>query len=239
MHPHRPTVLIDLDGTMSDSLPGIQAGFREAMAAIDHPVPGAEFLDTIAGPPMLESFARLGITGQRAQTALAAYMAQQQRGGWRQTSMFAGWPELLHSWRADGFALATATSKGEYYTRKTLDMFGLLDFFDVIGAADDHGTRREKDDVIEYALAELGLPATRCAAYAPDAAQAPDTRGRGPRQVVMIGDRSHDFAGAAVFGLPAVAVGWGYGPDAEREQAAAIAHTMQELDAAVRGLLAE
>lgn len=240
-HPHPPTVLIDVDGTISDSLPGIRAGFLAGLAAVAEPVPEESFLARIAGPPMVDSFAALGITGDRARRALAAYRAQQAAGGWADTRMFDGWPGLLDGWRAAGFRIATATSKGGVFTRRVLARFGILDRFDAIGAADDAGDRRAKDEVIGHTLRMLGLPAVRRAGYRPDDPDAAGGAGPGGSAlpgVVLVGDRSHDFAGAHVFGLPAVAVGWGYGDAAERARADALAADAAALDAAVRRLLA-
>lgn len=224
-----PTLLIDVDGTISDSLPGIQRGFRDGLAAVGQPLPDDEFLARLAGPPMRESMARAGLSGTRLDTALAAYREQQRAGGWADTRMFDGWPELLDGWRADGIRLATATSKGGHFARKVLDKFGILDRFDFIGAADDAGTRQEKIDVLDHTLTSLGLPAQRREPVRP-------TPG-GPFPTVMIGDRIHDIEGAHTFGLPCIAVGWGYGPDRERERADAIAHDMAELDRHARTLL--
>ncbi|MEJ5920211.1 MULTISPECIES: HAD hydrolase-like protein [unclassified Corynebacterium] len=222
-----PTVLIDVDGTISDSLPGIQNGFRVAMAAIDHPAPDAAFMAKLAGPPMVESMAALGLSPAAVATAMDAYMHQQRSGGWADTTMFDGWPELLTSWRDSGFRLATATSKGEHFAKKVLDTFGLLEFFDFIGAADDSGSRRTKSAVIEYTLQGLGIAYT-------------DEQGEllWPSGVVMVGDRIHDFASATQFGLPSIAVGWGYGDDEERALASSTAASPEDLDAEVRRLLA-
>lgn len=224
-----PTLLIDVDGTISDSLPGIKEGFRIGLEAVGHPIPGEDFLDRLAGPPMRRSMERAGMSGEELDTALAVYRKQQHDGGWADTRMFDGWAELLDGWRADGIRLATATSKGGYFAKKVLDRFGILDRFDFIGAADDSGTRQEKDDVIEHTLTSLGLPADRRDPIRP-------TPG-GPFPTVMIGDRIHDIEGAHTFGLPCIAVGWGYGPEDERERADAIARDMAGLDRAARDLL--
>ncbi len=45
----------------------------------------------------------------------------------------------------------------------------------------------------------------------------------------MIGDRIHDIEGAAEHGVPTIAVEWGYGTDAERDHAALVASTTDEL----------
>ncbi len=226
-----PTLLIDVDGTISDSLAGIQKSFRTALAAIDHPLPDDAFLAPLAGPPMRDSMVRVGLEGDELEEAMRVYGARQTGGGWAETSMFPGWPELLDGWRSDGIRLATATSKGGHFARKVLAKFGILDRFDFIGAADDGGDRRQKDDVIEHTLRVLGLPADRR-----------EIDGDGPGDdalsgVVMIGDRVHDIEGAHRFGIPCILVGWGYGPDDERARADAVAHDPAELDRLARELL--
>ena len=102
--------------------------------------------------------------------------------------------------------------------------FGILDRFDFIGAADDGRHRHQKDDVIEYTLRTLGLPADADGAARADG-------------VVMIGDRIHDLEGAKKFGVPCILVGWGYGPDSERGLADAVCHSPDELDRTARELL--
>lgn len=218
-----PTVLIDVDGTIADSLPAIIEGFKVAMRAIDHPIPGEEFLRRIPGPPMVETLASLGLPPAQVDAAFSAYMDHQRGGGWVGVTMFPGWPELLRRWRDDGLRLATATSKGEYFARKTLERFGLEDAFDFIGAADDDGDRRTKIDVIRYTLDQLGIPT------------APERRSAG--SVVMIGDRTHDFSGAALFGIPSVAVEWGYGSAQEIAEADGSAADPEELDFTIRQML--
>ncbi|MFD5867768.1 HAD hydrolase-like protein [Corynebacterium sp. NPDC060344] len=247
-----PTLLIDVDGTISDSLAGIQASFRTAMEAVDHPVPDDAFLGTLAGPPMRDSMAKIGLTGERLDDAMRAYRARQTDGGWADTRMFPGWPELLDGWRADGIRLATATSKGGHFARKVLAEFGILDRFDFIGAADDGGERSQKDDVIEHTLRVLGLPADKRDVVdgTGDGAGAVANGGAGAVAggeggtlpgtlpgVVMIGDRIHDLHGARAFGVPCILVGWGYGPDDERERADAVAGSPEELDRLVRQML--
>ena len=49
--------------------------------------------------------------------------------------------------------------------------------------------------------------------------------------------REHDVEGARRFGVPAILVGWGYGPDDERDRADAVAHTPDQLDRMAREML--
>ena len=208
------TVLIDVDGTISNSMPGIRAGLLEALDSLGVAHPNEEFLGTIAGPPMVETLAALGLSDDQIEAAFDVYMNQQRMGGWQMTSMFPQWPEILDGWRADGLQLATATTKGEYFAAKVLEMFELADSFKVIGAASNDGVRRQKADVIAYALNQLGIEAT------------PD--------VLMIGDRQHDVEGARAHGIDTVLVSWGYGRPEEHAMAKAVVHSPEELDAYVR-----
>lgn len=236
-----PTLLIDVDGTISDSLAGIQASFRTAMEAVGHPIPDDTFMSTLAGPPMRDSMEKIGLSGDRLDAAMRAYRAAQTDGGWADTRMFPGWVELLDGWRADGIRLATATSKGGHFARKVLAKFGILDRFDFIGTADDGGDRHHKDDVIEHTLRVLGLPAERRDTNGAGGAVGADgdggDGGGALPGVVMIGDRIHDVEGARRFGVPAILVGWGYGPDGERDRADAVAHTPDQLDRMAREML--
>lgn len=258
--PTAPTILIDVDGTISDSLPGIQAGFRLAMAAIDHPVPAENFMSRLAGPPMLDTLASLGLDDATVHRAMAAYMEHQAAGGWAQTTMFSGWPELLQTWKDAGFQLSTATTKGHVYAEKVLDLFGIREYFDFVSAADEQRGLITKADVIANALehfsfsTELRADSFACSsrsAEQADKAETEDgTRSDGSRAaplspingtlrtgVVMIGDRTHDFSGARQFGIPSIAVGWGYGDEQERREATRIVADMHALDKEVRALL--
>lgn len=55
------TLLIDLDGTIVRSYPGIRTSFIEAMNHIGHPVPDEDWLHRIPGPPMEETMRSLGL----------------------------------------------------------------------------------------------------------------------------------------------------------------------------------
>ena len=57
----------DLDGTLTDSAPGIWAGFRHAMTVIGEPEPTDAMLSTVVGPPLLDSFVAFGLDTARAE----------------------------------------------------------------------------------------------------------------------------------------------------------------------------
>ncbi|WP_257160073.1 HAD-IA family hydrolase [Corynebacterium cystitidis] len=208
-----PTILLDVDGTLVDSFPGIRAGFLYALDTVGHPHPSEDFIARIPGPPMEHTLASLGLDEKTCQEAFNAYMDYTRGGGWQEAQAFPGVPELLERWRNDGFRLITATSKGEGFARAILQREGLLEHFSFIGAAEEYGTRRSKTDVLQYIFDKVDLD---------------------PQRAVMVGDRTHDIAGAAAFGIDTIAVTWGYGDQSEWDTARFTAHTMEELDQLVR-----
>ena len=182
-------VIFDLDGTLTDSAPGIVASFRHALAEVDVEVPGGDLADRIVGPPMHHTLAALGL-GDRVDEAVAAYRADYTRRGWAMNTLYEGVADLLTDLHAAGVRLAIATSKAEPTAVRIVEHFGIADLFEVVAGASLDGTRAAKADVLAHALAQLAPL---------------------PEQVLMVGDRAHDVEGAAEHGIATVVVGWGYG----------------------------
>ncbi|MFD4180211.1 HAD hydrolase-like protein [Rhodococcus sp. NPDC058514] len=209
--------LFDLDGTLTDSAPGIVAGFRHALASVGAPEPGGDLLGRVVGPPMMDTLRSLGLDEETTQRAMASFLDRYDAVGWAENAVFDGIAELLTEAARGGSRLAVATSKSERFARRILEHFELAEHFEVIaGASDDGTTRRAKVDVIEHALRGLGIDPV-------------DAKGGGTPGVVMVGDRDHDVHGAAHWGIPTVFVGWGYGCAAEAEGARWSVDTVDEL----------
>ncbi|MGD7002747.1 HAD hydrolase-like protein [Corynebacterium halotolerans] len=209
------TLLLDVDGTLVDSFPGIRACFLHALAEVDWPVPDEETISGIAGPPMEQTFRSLGMPEPMVKEAFTAYMAEYGQSGWRNSRPFPQMRELLDGWRDLDLRVSTATSKGESFARRTLQEYGMFEQLDFLGAAQEGGPRRTKAAVIAHVLDSLEL------------------RGE-ESEMLMVGDRSHDIEGAAEFNIPTVAVAWGYGTPEERAEADFIAEDPAELDQLVR-----
>ncbi|BBY19939.1 hypothetical protein MSTO_01440 [Mycobacterium stomatepiae] len=181
-------VIFDLDGTLTDSAAGIVASFTHALEHVGATVPEGDLAAQIVGPPMDETFQLM--LGEDADAAFAVFRAEYGARGWSNNSLFDGIEPLLADLRAAGVRLAVATSKLEPTARRVLAHFDLDHHFEVIAGALPDGTRRNKEDVLAHALAQL-QPL--------------------PERVLMVGDRSHDVDGAAAHGIDTVVVGWGYG----------------------------
>ena len=71
-------ILLDLDGTLTDSAPGILNSVRYACRKLGLPIPGEETLRRFLGPPLIASFREL--MGLDAADADRLQPALQQRG---------------------------------------------------------------------------------------------------------------------------------------------------------------
>ncbi|WP_454857425.1 HAD hydrolase-like protein [Promicromonospora soli] len=217
--PHRIThVLLDLDGTLTDSAPGIIASLRAGFADAGFAVPSDGVLRTFVGPPLGASLARIGLSDADAAATIAAYRRDFEVRGMFDNSVFDGVAEALAELREAGLTLLVATAKPEHYARRIVEHFGLDGYLTggldgVHGAGDYAGEVQGKEVVVERALAHA-------VALGADAGE-----------VVMVGDREHDVHAAAHHGVPTVGVTWGYAAPGELEAAgvAAIASTPREL----------
>ncbi|MFW0791764.1 HAD hydrolase-like protein [Gordonia sp. CPCC 205333] len=201
------TLLFDLDGTVTDSVEGIVTSFRHALETVDVATIGGDLASTIVGPPLVDTFASLGLDQATTDRALAAYKDRYGRIGWRENAVFDGMAELLADLASSGRQMAIATSKNQVLAQRILEYFGLADNFVFIAGASDDGSRRAKADVVAHALTGVGLAPVEYEAG-------------GTPNVVMIGDRIHDIEGAARYGIPAIAVSWGYAAENEVHDAA-------------------
>jgi phosphoglycolate phosphatase len=194
-------VLFDLDGTLSESEPGICGTLKLAIASTGLPVPSDEALRSLIGPPFAIALPALGIPADRVDEITAAYRTIYEHTGLYETCLYAGATEMLERLLDKGCTLALATSKPETSSRRVIEHLGLSDHFTVIGAASDDYLRHTKADVIAHALAQLDLDESA--------------------DVVMVGDRRFDIEGAAAHGIDAIGVAWGYGSLAELQEAGA------------------
>ena len=182
-------VIFDLDGTLTDSAEGIVASFLHALSHVGAAVPEGDLAARIVGPPMDDTFRAMEL-GDDAEKAIAAFRAEYGTRGWAMNTLFEGIAQLLADLRAAGVRLAVATSKLEPTARRILAHFDLEQHFEVIAGACPDGSRKTKVEVLAHALDQL-RPL--------------------PERVLMVGDRSHDVAGAAEHGIDTVVVAWGYG----------------------------
>ncbi|QNH95793.1 HAD hydrolase-like protein [Corynebacterium anserum] len=230
---HPKILLIDVDGTLVDSFPGIRDSFLYALDNNGISRPPQQEIARIPGPPMSQTMANLGLEGEVLDATLRSYLEHQAGGGWSNAHAFPGMKKLLARWRKQGIILSTATSKSMESAQRILTHFGMLPYFHVLAAADPDTGRQGKAMVIDYALTQLNaIP--EIAHWRQDTGLSLD-----PGELLLIGDRIHDVEGASAHGIASVLVSWGYGDEQERAQANACAASPEELDHCVQRWFAD
>lgn len=195
--------IFDLDGTLSDSGPGIMKCVNHAFLQMGWPEQSEETLRSFIGPPLNSQFMKTGpMTADEADRAVDFFRERYDDTGKFENVVYPGISELLHDLKAAGWLLAVATSKPAYFTGQILDHFGMTEIFDVISAADMDETKTDKAHLIGHALETLGFDAHKADA-------------------VMVGDREYDIIGAHQAGVRACGVLYGYGTREEFEAAGA------------------
>jgi phosphoglycolate phosphatase len=196
------TVLFDLDGTLSDSAPGILGSLRKSFAEA-----GLDWVDegtarSLLGPPFWHSLPPL-VGESRVAAVVEAYRRHYVGdGAMFHTTRYDGVLEVLRELADRGVRLAVATSKPEPHAIKIVAHLGLAQFFETVGGDTLDGGRGSKALVVGEVLSRLGNP--------------------DPATVLMVGDRSHDVLGAAAHGVGCAGALWGYGSAEELSAAGAL-----------------
>ncbi len=186
-------VVFDLDGTLVDSLPGIEASVRFALSRA---LPGTAMPDlrSAVGPPIATMFARLWpeLDPDGLARLLAEFRSHYDAGGCLLSEPYPGVRETLP---ALGGSLFVLTNKPVNPSRRILKHLGLLDFFTDVMAPD---------------------AITPPYASKPDGARLLQERfGLLPAETALVGDGPDDARAAEACGFRFIAASYGYGQVAE------------------------
>lgn len=208
---HYPTILFDLDGTLTDPREGITRSIQFALARLGIDEPDITRLEHFIGPPLLQAFMQFyGFDEAKAWEAVGFYRERFKVTGLYENHVFDGVFELLDTLAGQDRTLYIATSKPWVFAREIARHFDFARYFKVIYGSELDGTRTDKVELIAHLLAEEGLD---------------------PTQTLMIGDRKHDLIGGMRNGLDVAAVGYGFGSHEELAEQAPTYHfqTMADL----------
>lgn len=204
----RTHVLLDLDGTLSDSEPGIVRSMQWAFELEGFEVPTIEQVRSVIGPPLELGLPALGIPDDALARVINRYRSRYEEIGLFENELYDGVIDMLDGLAEAGLSLSIATAKPERTALRIIEHFGLTSRFDAIVGATYTPERRAKAQVITHTLGLLGIPLT----YPQMAAE-----------VIMVGDRDHDVLGALHNGMPCIGVAWGYGSTEELFTSGAVA----------------
>lgn len=197
-------VFFDLDGTLTDSMPGITKGVQYALKRYGIQEDDLERLKPFVGPPLADSFQKYyNFSKKDAEDAVYVFREYYDVEGWKDNAPYDGVEDMLKALLDAGLKLYVATSKPEITAKRVLEYFHLDHYFTFVGGASLDEKLVNKDDVIRYVMAENEITE--------------EEKG----SVLMVGDRLHDIEGAHKTGLKAVGVLYGYGSREELESCGA------------------
>ncbi len=201
-------VLFDLDGTLTESEPGIINSVKYALDKMGVAPLSEEKLRSFIGPPLKASFMeQAGMDDAQAERAVEVYRERFSVVGWKENSVYPGVQRLLRTLKKEGTYVAVATSKPQKFSEWIVEYFGLQPWIDrVVGIGlDNHNA--DKKQIIREALPEKYVRAC------------------------MVGDRFYDLEGGRVNGIDVAAVLYGYGSVEEYAPFApdCVAQTVDEL----------
>jgi len=196
----RRQLLFDLDGTLTDSRPGIVRCIQHALTEVGVSSPGSDTLTKYVGPPLPRSFAALLGTSdpKRIELAIASYRRRFEEVGMFENRLYPGIDAVLAELAGAGHRLHLVTAKPRVYAARILEHFKLSGCFRGVFGPELGERDYSKETLIHQACASGEVACD---------------------DATMIGDRAEDIVGAKRNGLRAVAVLWGYGEPGELEAA--------------------
>jgi len=192
-------IFLDLDGTLTDAGPGIKNCVNYALDKMGFPILESNN-DWIVGPPLWDSFAKLGIAQDQLDHAVDLYRERYRDIGYLENALYDGVLDQLSRLKDHKFRLCLATSKPADYAVKITAHFGIDRYLECQFGSELDGTRSAKAELLEH-----GLGITHTTA----------------NNAVMVGDRSFDIIGAHANGIAAFGVLYGYGTKDELNGAGA------------------
>jgi phosphoglycolate phosphatase len=212
-------LLLDLDGTLVDSVPDLCAALNRLMQS--RACAGFSYAETAAmvGDGAAALVARAFAARGRApdSAALDDFLRDYGAHAAVETRAYPDVGPTLDALAAAGWRLAVCTNKPVAPARALLAALGLAKKFSAIGGGDSFAVRKPDPGHLLATLTAAGGAAGRA---------------------VMVGDHANDIAAARGAGLPCIFAAWGYGPPAMAAGSAAIAERFDQLPSIAGRLLA-
>ena len=196
------SVLLDLDGTLIDSYPGIFASCLATLRALGHEPDETLDIRRIIGAPLEDVMQILlrSYGDDRVDEAVSAYRRHYGESGYLGSVPYPGIGKSLEAMKRTGLRIYLATSKRATFASCILDHLKFAEYFDAIHGSVPSGELDHKPELLAHILSKHGLS---------------------PSQSMMVGDRRHDISGAHAVGMRGLGVLWGYGSRDKLETAGA------------------
>jgi len=205
-------IAFDLDGTLTDSAPGICTTVATVLVEAGHAAPADADVRAMIGLPLTDILLRHapGAAASDVEALVARYRAIYDATVVPSTLLFPRAWSLLRACRAAELKLALVTTKSTDTATAVLRRCRVHGLFTSIVGGDRPRRPKPHPDMMELALAELGVA---------------------PSATLVVGDGAHDVEMGRRAGARTCGVAWGV-HEAEQLQAAGadyVVHSMREL----------
>jgi phosphoglycolate phosphatase len=177
----------DQDGTLVDSLAGIEFAVDDALAVLGLPVRNRD-LRSLIGPPIRQIFKQLlPDTDEQLITNLeAAFRTCYDSSGWSKTVLHENAALVLEELSRAGVQLFLVTNKPAFSTHRILEALNIRQFFQAVLCRDTRNPCFEsKAEMLEHLVGTYNLPREEC---------------------LYIGDTYEDYLAGAESGIPVAVV---------------------------------
>lgn len=189
-------VLIDLDGTLVDSVPDLAQAANTMRMAFGLPPLCEERIATFVGKGM-ENLVHRALAGSldgrieppRLQAGLEAFRRAYHEINGEKARVFEGVVEGLQAMKEQGLRLAVVTNKPAEFTVPLLERTGLSIYFDAVVSGDSVARKKPDPAPVLHACGLLGVA---------------------PAEAVMLGDSLNDASAARSAGCRVLLVPYGY-----------------------------
>jgi phosphoglycolate phosphatase len=212
-------VLLDLDGTLVDSVPDLAFCVDAMMGRLGRPAHGEAAVRNWVGNGV-ERLVKRALVGQldgeptaedyaRAYPLFLDLYAEHTSG---RSKAYPGVREGLDFLRAAGYPLACVTNKAAQFTEPLLADLGLRDYFSLVISGDSLPEKKPHPLPLQHAAGHFGVA---------------------PSDALMVGDSVNDVTAARAAGFAIVCVSYGYNHGRDIRDAApdAVIDSLAEIEA--------
>jgi phosphoglycolate phosphatase len=218
-------VLLDLDGTLMDTIPDLAHAANAMRAELGLPaLPEALIatfvgngIDNLIGRTLAHDHAADALTAELIARARKAFYPAYHRINGTRSVLFDGVIEGLDAMRSAGLKIAVVTNKSAEFTLPLLELAGLSPYMDAVVCGDTLPERKPDPAPMLHACALLGVA---------------------PERSVAVGDSINDALSARAAGCAVLAVPYGYN-HGHSVQTLDVDAIVDNIEVAARWILAE
>ena len=197
---HPPAlIMLDLDGTLVDSVPDLALAVDQMLTSIGKPPAGELKVRDWVGNGAQALVARAYVDAMTYpidlydqvdfKRAYQRFFEYYEASNGVAAVVYPGVREALDRWSLKGIKLAVVTNKPMQFTTSLLESVGLADYFSSVCGGDSLPKRKPEPDQLLYTLKQAVVSAD---------------------QALMVGDSSNDINAGRAAGIGTLAVPYGY-----------------------------